>query len=484
MISRSILAAAALLCAPVIPAHAASTVFYNPVTAAPYNAVCDGSTDDRNAIQAAIDAMTGPGYIDIPAVCAFNTTLDFKGHPNLVLRGQGGISGGGNTPSALEYGGTGARAIDWRDASAPTISGLTIFATNSGFTGKLVDFGATNPGTTISSLVNIDNVTIGATFIGTPPTCVNIPEAYEVTINRVNFSRCGPALKLQDILGRNVRVKITDSQFTTHTGPAIVDCGESLTFLSNVFEADVNGRANTFSNNSARPCKGMLTEANWHGDVITTGGTQYTITASGFTSLSDRVAGTNGTTIGYTLVGGTGYNWTGGAYDTLSAIFNCTSSPAGMEWHSNTAEGTFGWVSGTGCFNATAENSTPNTFPGGSLLPLPTWTPTWTPGGGSLPTTTNQGFYKRHANNTEFWVSTTFGSGVTATGITVLGGVPFTFSASCSISGMDGYSYQGIFGFNYAGNHEWPLVRASNPATLPAFGPSSTLALYANCPTN
>jgi hypothetical protein len=130
-----------------------SAFLYNPVTAAPYNAVCDGSTNDRLAIQAAINAVpaTAAGYIDIVGVCAFDGTLDFKGHQNLVLRGQGGDSTGAATTAALKYTGTAARAIDWRDANFGTIKGLSIYAITSAFTGILVDFGATIPNTTISS---------------------------------------------------------------------------------------------------------------------------------------------------------------------------------------------------------------------------------------------------------------------------------------------------------------------------------------------
>jgi hypothetical protein len=468
-----------------------STFLYNPVTAAPYNALCDGGTNDHDAIQAAIDATpSNGGYIDIPGVCAFSTTLDFKGHPNLVLRGQGGYGSGSSTPSALKFTGSGTgRAIDWRDANAPTITGVPILATNSGFTGTLIDFGATNPGTsTGGAQILIENATISATYTGTPPTCANLSEAIEVTINRVNFGRCGPAIKGQNILGLNVRVKITDSQFVTHTGPAIVDCGESWTLLSNAFEADVNGRANLFSNNSARPCKAMVSTGNFHGDVIAVsggGGTWYTITANGFTSKGDQVGGGGFVnTTAYTLVGGAGYSWSGSHYETLTGgIFNCTSSPTGMRFENLSATGSFSWVAGTGCLNATAENSTPDTFPGGSLLPLPTWTPTWTPSGGSLPTTSNQGIFKRHGNTTEYWISATFGT-VTATGGTTLAGAPFTFSASCAIFGIDGGTSQTLSGFGITGTSNWSLFRASNPAVLPALGTSSSLALYANCPSN
>jgi hypothetical protein len=468
-----------------------SAFLYNPVTAAPYNAVCDGSTDDSAAIQAAINATPGNGgYIDIPGTCAFLTTLDFKGHPNLVLRGQGGYGPGSGTPSALKFTGSGTgRAIDWRDGIAATITGVPILATNSGFTGTLVDFGATIPGTSVGgSQILIENATISATYVATPPTCVNMPEISEIIIKRVNFGRCGPALKGQNILGLNVNVKITESQFAAYTGPAIIDCGESWIFLSNAFEADVNGRAGLFSNDASRPCKAMVSTGNWHGDIIAPsggGGTWYTLTANGFTSDGDQIGGGNFVnTTAYTLVGGTAYSWSGSHYETLTGgIFNCTSSPSGMRFETLTASFSFTWVTGTGCFNATADNITPNTFPGGALLPLPTWTPVWTPGGGSLPTTTNQGFYKKHGNNTEYWVSTAFGT-VTATGATALSGAPFAFSASCSIFGIDGGTSQTIAGFGITGTTNWSMFRASNPSSVPAFGTASTLALYANCPSN
>lgn len=359
---------------PIVPAYGGTGVgaqTFNFITAAPYNALCNG-TDDTAAIQAAINAAptgatTDTTYIDIPpnANCIWSSVLDFKGHPGLRLRGYGGQGIGNFTPSSLRWtGASGARAMDFRDSTFNGIENLSLLNISTTFTGILVDAGGTTPGSTTSTGFTLKNTTIGSTVTNPPPTCLNISDSIEAVVENNSFSRCSPAIHGQNILGTNTAVKIRNNQFTTHTGPAIKECGESWLIENNAIEGDVNGNANAFLNTNTLPCRSITFSSNWFGD-ITAGqtGTQITLTSTG-ASITGNALQAQSTAKLLTMDGGSGYAISGNYLNAASVGITCLNSPTGGRFNSNTLNAVTTSVAVFGdCVNFNWDNNSPDIAP-------------------------------------------------------------------------------------------------------------------------
>lgn len=452
---------------------------YNPVTF--YGMVCDGSTVTGNAaaLQAAINAQPATGGpVNFPrGICNFDhaAQITITGHPNTSFEGLSNAnSPGAATASVLNYVGVNtARVIDARDGVNFTINNLSIYSSSSALVAPsiLIDSGATVPVTTISNGLRVSNFWIGATYTGPAPICLNISEAYDVRVSSGQFSRCSPAIKGQNVLGQNTTVNIVDVLFTNHVGPAIVDCGEAWHLNRISLEPDSVSGPNGFSNNAARPCKGMVITALWTGDTGAHSGTWFTITANGLTVTGGSFG--NGT-VDFALVGGSGYNFQGVRINGTTTFITCSSNPTGIRANGNVLESVTNTNTGS-CLDAQAENNTPVIN-----FPLPFWTPTWTPSGGAYPTTTNLGYYRLHGNGIEYYIKVVFGT-VTATGATFVGGFPFAPALDCAIAGTDDNASQHVNGLLRAANFSAGLFKTSNPASTPAFGTASNVGLYANC---
>lgn len=343
----------------------ATGVFIN---SAPYNAKCDGATDDTAAIQMAINAQPASrGYVGIPpnSNCAWAGVLDFKGHNNLTLAGVGsGFGSAATNSSRLTYTGPNVpRAMDGRDTNNNTFVGLSIVNTTPAMTGYLIDCGGTNPGTTLSTGCTVkDSSMFGGNGAGVAAGCLNISESQLATIDHVWFQRCQPAIHGQNILGQNTTARIQNSTFTLHTGAAISECGEGWTLFNDTWEPDVNGRANGFANSLAAPCKGIEIINPWMGDVTTVaGGTWITLTAQGGTISGGRIsvgpaaAASNAVS----LLGGTGYNLTGTIYENFNLAIACTTSPTAGRVNGNTFTGVATQVQ-SGCVNFNTDNNSPD----------------------------------------------------------------------------------------------------------------------------
>jgi hypothetical protein len=389
--SGNIICGAGLVCAantvtaftptlPLVPTQGGTGVSaqtFNFITAAPYSALCDGVTETHDAFQAAIDAApTGSTvattYIDVPpgAKCALGLPLDFKGHPNLKLRGYGGEGGGNSTPSIIYWTGTsGTRAMDFRDSLFNGIDNIALYSTSTTFTGILVDAGGTNPGTTVSSGFSLTNTTIGSTQVNPPPTCLNVSEAVAPVVENNNFTRCGPAIHGQNVLGQNTVTKIRNNLFIAHVGPAIKECGESWLIENNAFEADASGNANSFLNTNTKPCRGISFISNWFGDInqATGTGTQITLTTLGLSFTGNALQASPGSNL-LKLDGGSGFSILGNYLNTALVGITCVNTPTGGRFNSNTMNAVTTPVAVFGnCLNFNWENNTPDITPAGSI---------------------------------------------------------------------------------------------------------------------
>jgi hypothetical protein len=447
-----------------------------------------GGVDDSAALQAAINAMpSNGGYIYLPVNgnnCVFATTLDFRGKSYIRVVG-GGSMGTAPQSSALIYSGTGARAIDMRDTAGDSFEGIGFGWSNASFAGLMVDYGSQTPGTNVSFYGRISRSQFTpAGGSGTAVTCVNVSEAIEFYIGHNSFNSCGIAIHGQNVLGQSTTGLIEHNQFY-HTGVLpIIECGESWTLFHNTFEQLASGKAAAFQNSLTLPCKSMVWIDNWFGDVTTSGGSWFNqLQAQGFTAIGDKMSANNsGGNLGYNIVGGSGYSWVNGNYDSMSIPFQCdgTNKPTGMNWTGNTLTNITGAsnpvVAPTAnCLNASEASNTPAMFG-------PNWTPTFTPGGGAAPATVNNAKYKRNGLTTEYWFTATFGT-VTGTGSLTVGGLPFPAAQPCEFAGHDGNSSQTTTGTVSAGGTAFIVFLASNPATYPV-ATGSVLTMHGSCETN
>jgi hypothetical protein len=477
--------------APTTNTPAINPFIYNPVTAAPYNARCDGS-DDSAALQAAIDNLPAfGGFLDLPydgSTCAHASTLNWKAKRNIWIRGAGSFSS--NTlPSTLLYTGAGARGHDVRDAVGIKFSGVLLAFNNPAFAGIFIDAGGQTPGTSVSGAFGIFNSEVtafGAAQVTPHVTCVNLGQAIEFNIEESIFTLCNPAIAGGTAAnpGQSTTGLIKHNQFWLSPDggfPPISGCGVSWHLISNIFEPNVAGKAAAMQTFNMDICTGGVFSANWYGDVTVAGGTWFpNLTAKGLTVTGDVMGSSGGSNGGYYLVGGSGYKFEGGYYSGLSFAFQCdvTSKPTGTRWETNTFLVVTSPVSQSqNCLDSDALNNTPNI-----VLVLPSWVPIYTPSSGSIPATTVDATYKQSGNMTEYFLNATFGT-VSGTGSLTIGGLPVRPGVNCPVHGIDGTSSQTLTGMIPAGGSGFQIFKASNPASQPAVATGSIISLHARCPT-
>lgn len=299
-------------------------------------AKCDGVTDDTTAIQAAIASLpTNGGTIFVPngAACIHLSGITQGSRSNVVFQCSGNETSG-TSASYFIYGGTGAtRGWDLRDSSGWEFRGCQVIADQATFTGTIIDAGGTNPGTTVSSFFKFLDGYIGGQN-GATPTCINLSEAIEAIVAKTNIAACTIGIRGQQTLGTSTTVTIGPrNQFIANTS-SITDCGEGWNITENIFEGTTSNPATSvaqaFTNNSARPCKGITFFNNWTGDA-TNSGTWFTLTANGAHFSGGRIS--NGA-VGIALVAGTGYNFDGIINESTTA-FTCASTPTGGRFGRN-----------------------------------------------------------------------------------------------------------------------------------------------------
>ncbi|MEA2818402.1 MAG: hypothetical protein QOJ86_406 [Bradyrhizobium sp.] len=495
MISRRILAAVALLCALVIPAHAQT---YNPITNPAYagGARCNGA-DDSAAIQAAINALPAQnGYIDVPPGCLsyYGTPLSSAGKTFVTVRGYTPIdSGSGINVSGLVYTGTGARAIDIRDSAGWRFEKLWLMYNNPGFAGAIIDAGGVTIGVSVSSgLVLRENLLgpLNAASVPNPlATCLLVDQAISSHSYHNQYSRCAPAIHGNLISGFNDVFNSTLDEFTNSIGSPVIECGVSWNFTSATVESDYLGRALFFQNSPSLPCIGMTMNTNWYGDVVGGISAWFQLTATGFKAVGDAMGGSS-TSSAYAIVGGSGYSWESGNYNTFYSGFGCNNNSTGMRWTANTFVNVANIVVPfSPCLDATAENNTPE-IPGGiATFPLPSWTavlsPTVTPAGFTYNSTTggNSGWYKKSTNVTDVWLTATITANGTGTGTLTMSGLPFTLARTCTFTGTTSIGGGTIAITGLGTNGTGAVALFSTSGSYP-FITGSVINVFGSCPTN
>lgn len=298
-------------------------------------AKCDGSTDDSTAIQNAIASLpTTGGTIFVPRsnACIHLSTITQGSRSNVVFQCSGNFTSATGASSFI-YGGTGARGWDLRDSAGWEFRGCQVLANQGAFSGIIIDAGGTNPGTTVSSAFKFTDGYVGGQN-GATPTCINLSEAIIATVAYTQVAACTIGIRGQQTLGTSTNVVIGPHNHFIANTSAITDCGEAWNINNNIFEGTTANPATSvaqaFTNNSARPCKGLVWTNNWTGDT-TNSGTWVTVTANGAHFSGGRIS--NGA-VGIAMVAGTAYNFDGIINESATA-FSCASTPTGGRFGRN-----------------------------------------------------------------------------------------------------------------------------------------------------
>lgn len=176
------------------------------VTAPPWNAKCDGSTDDTAAFQAALTAANAAkgGVVYVPnktTTCKIAGQLVLDQFTNVIFRGDVNGNGQGQAIASrplLLFTGTTSPAISIRSATSVTVSNLMIELSNSGFNGGVGGMIIDTEHVTASDSVGLAfrdlNINGGAAAANVA--CgICLDKTVVTTVERVNFTNMVGAIR-------------------------------------------------------------------------------------------------------------------------------------------------------------------------------------------------------------------------------------------------------------------------------------------------
>lgn len=273
-----------------------------------FGAVCDGSTDDTVAFQAAIDsvpqngAVRNSGTVIIPDsvtnICIVNGPLDLNSKWNITVSGAsyGGASNAGQATIQTAIG-AGSRWIDARDGHGIGFENLNIITTNLAFTGFYIDSGGNtpaNPGVTFGSLSDnfrMRNVRMVTSVVNGTATYLNLNQSQLVKLDNVSFDGEGTAILGADATtGSATSASFKDVKFIRQTTQPVLGCGDSWNFINPVFEPRADGSMRGLVNNSVS-CRGVSLINAWAGDSQLGGGNWIQYLGTGLTVQGGLYAG-------------------------------------------------------------------------------------------------------------------------------------------------------------------------------------------------
>jgi hypothetical protein len=212
-----------------------------------YGAVGDGVTNDKTAIQAAIDALPAGGRIYFPpGAYKITSALDLTDTQGITLEGGSGmvdtvgnVLGIERAPSYLLYSGTGtASAIDASGSIGFTMRNLGAYYSSGSFTGRLIDLDDS------CTQALIDNCDLGSLdgALTSAKCVVSMHNDWINTVNRCNLRGATYGI-LGDRLGASFSNahRITNCGFYANLTAHIAGIGEQWTIDSNIFEMGSEG---------------------------------------------------------------------------------------------------------------------------------------------------------------------------------------------------------------------------------------------------
>lgn len=261
------------------------TPSYN-VMDSPFLAKCDGSTDDTLAIHNCLKTASGAGggtcMIPSGKTCAFNSTIKFydpdPAHAfNNVAIGGAAIgsdarpgSGAQQLPRLI-YTGTASPAISLQNTGGAALENLTIYVSNTGFTGTLIE--SCGAASCVTNDLTFKNLTLYGSGTGL---LLSLDQSYNDRVENTLFLNAavyvrGTASSASGDFS-NV-ITFINNGFEAQPGTAFIqNPGANWNIIGNTFEVGTNPAVIQFVN-GVLPSFGLLFSGNYIDDFIAQGTT-------------------------------------------------------------------------------------------------------------------------------------------------------------------------------------------------------------------
>lgn len=344
-----------------------------------YGAVCDGSTDDTAAIQKALgEAKPSGGTVVIPdgKTCKIAGQLNMNQYVGVAL--VGGLAGSnkvrwGGTSSTgpkLQFTGSSSPLISALSSTGVSIDRLAIVATNSAFSGTVIDLSHDSTDTRCSGgPCDTDQFTLSNVGLDGSSTTASVLVSMDKTIESLvnNCIFWGGSVQIRGGSGSgsysNIN-KILNSVFEggSTVGTFIQNPSQGWVIQGNTFEVGTNPTQTIGVTSGFVAGGGIVFAGNWDGDMVGSNTfTKYTLTGSGWVIAGNHIEGNAPNTTVFSFpswiadVTITGNNLCGNTFGTILSFGGTAYVDIDLRLCGNTTFSTF--MSGTPTSGRIADDS-------------------------------------------------------------------------------------------------------------------------------
>lgn len=317
--------------------------------------VGDGITDNSSvfsAITAALPARGGEILIP-PGTYNSSAQINLNGKASMSIGGTGGMSGGADTSTILQYTAAGTTPfISARSVAGLYVHDMQILYSNPAFTGNLIDLSTLSADT---SYVVFERCFIGGEGVYSAAQLVNMNKAIVVTFRDCIFEKAAYAVVGRTSVGDYCNVvRFENCTFANQTALHVKNAGEAWSFEGCTFEpitnsSGVNVGAGAYGFDGTQTFKGLSFKNCWFGDAPLAGD-WLTVSGSGFVFEGNEIgAGLNA----LRLYKGNGYSIQGNSFKQLTTalLFDPAvgvASPSQYNISGNAYSGVTNMIIGTG----------------------------------------------------------------------------------------------------------------------------------------
>jgi hypothetical protein len=255
----------------------------------------------------------------------------FDDTTDVTLMGQGGVSGGAQTPTRIIYTGTAARALSARSSIHFKLRDLQLLYSNAGFTGDLVDFGWSAANTDAAHMV-VERCYFGGSSggIDNAASLIRLVKAIEGTFTGVRFDRADYAVRgLTATPGDYSNVmNFNGCTFANQVQRAVAAAGEAWTFNGCDWAALADGSCGAYLQDQGLAL-GLTFTGCWFGDGSASGNWLHHA-GHGLVVKGCRFGnGANGVVLSS---GSEGIDISGNTFDTITNGINIAAGCSGNFW--------------------------------------------------------------------------------------------------------------------------------------------------------
>lgn len=245
-------------------------VSYSMIQGSPYNildfgAVCDGVTDDTDAINTALAYMkaNNGGTLIFPGICLCADRLDqVTGAYGITLQGVSSTYANATQKSGLLFTGTGTSGQAFLDLSSCDnirIINMDIRYSNSGFLGKLVSLEQTARST-------VADCNFGSTEVGveSAATIISLVGTIGTLISRTNCTRANYLISGGSGSNGNT---IQECNFDSYVTAAIYNPEQSWVIIGGFCEPSTTNKGGFIFCENATVTRGLTVQGVWMGDA-------------------------------------------------------------------------------------------------------------------------------------------------------------------------------------------------------------------------